>query len=130
MMSYGGLPPIFGEVGVNVVSYSVDGDEIGEIRLRIELDEDLERETYGLGGGLGAVSIVEKVAMVGELGDRSPITGTSPKPGITSMPNSSVKGRGGGRSTIASRSFDKTRTVRFDFLTLKICLKKDTNFFP
>jgi hypothetical protein len=119
MMSYGGLPPIFGEVGVSVVSwYSVDGDEIGEIRLRIELDEDLEREMYGLGGGLGVVSIVGKVAMVGELGDRSsPITGTSPKPGVTSMPNSSVKGRGGGRSTIASRSFDKTGTVRFDFLT-------------
>lgn len=90
------------------------GDEIGDIRLRIELDEDLERDIYGLGDGLGVVSIAGEVAM-GELGDRSPITDTSPYPGIISIPNSSVKGRGGGRSTMASRSFDKTRTVILSF---------------
>jgi hypothetical protein len=103
---YGGLPPIVGEVGVSVSRYSVDGDGIvGEIRLRIELDEGLERDIYGLGGGLAIiVSVVGEVAM-GRLGVRSPVTGKSPRPGITSMPKSSVKGRGGGRSTIASRSF-------------------------
>ena len=86
----------------------MDGDEIvGEIRLRIELDEDL-RGIYGLGGGLVAVSIVGDVA-AGRAGERSPITGNSPMPETISVPNSSVKGRGGGRSTMASRSFDKRK---------------------
>ena len=31
-----------------VSGYSVDGDGIGELRLREELDEDLERDIYGL----------------------------------------------------------------------------------
>ena len=87
----------------------MDGDEIGEIRLRVELDEDLERDIYGLGGGLtSVVSNVGKVVM-GEIGDLSPATGNSPKPGINSVPNSSVKGRGGGRSTMASKSYKKSQ---------------------
>jgi hypothetical protein len=94
----------------------VDGDEIGEIRLRVELDEDLERDIYGLGGGdfLNVVvsKVGEEVANTGEIGDLSPITGNSPKTGINSAPNSSVKGRGGGRSTMASKSYTQ-RTVRF-----------------
>jgi len=84
----------------------VDGDEIGEIRLRVELDEDLERDIYGLGGDLSVASNVVEVTM-GGIGDLSPVTANSPKPGIiiTSVPNSSVKGRGGGRSTMASKSY-------------------------
>ena len=72
--------------------------------MRVELDEDLERDIYGLGGDLGVVSNVGEVA-TGELGDLSPVADNSTKPGITSVPNSSVKGRGGGRSTIASKSY-------------------------
>jgi len=101
---YGGFPPVVGEVGgssVFVSRYSVDGDEIGEIRLRVELDEDLERDIYGLGGDL---SVVSNMGEGGGTGDLSPVTGNSPKPGITSVPKSSVKGRGGGRSTMASKS--------------------------
>jgi hypothetical protein len=79
-------------------------DEIGEIRLRVELDEDLERDIYGLGGDLSVVSNVGEVTM-GEIGDLSPVPANSAKPGITSVPNSSVKGRGGGRSTMASKSY-------------------------
>jgi hypothetical protein len=41
----------------------VDGDEIGEIRLRVELDEDLERDIYGLGGDLSVVSNIVEVTM-------------------------------------------------------------------
>lgn len=79
-------------------------DEIGEIRLRVELDEDLERDIYGLGADLSVVSNVGEVTM-GEMGDLSPVAANSAKPGIsTSVPNSSVKGRGGGRSTMASKS--------------------------
>jgi len=80
---------------------------MGEIRLTEELDEDLERDIYGLGGDLSVViSNVGEVA-IGEIGDLglSPVTGNSPNPGInTSVPKSSVKGRGGGRSAIASKS--------------------------
>ena len=109
MTFYGGLPSTAGAVGVSVVSkYSVDGDETGEMRLRIELDEDLVRDIYGL-GDLGVVSVVGEVFM------RSPVMGTSPKPGITSIPNSSVRGRGGGRSTMASRSFDEQPDLTFFF---------------
>lgn len=91
----------------------MDGDAIvGEIRLRIELDEDLEREIYGLGGGLVVVSVVGEDATE-RIGERSLITGNSPRPGTISMPNSSVKGRGGGRSTMASRSFGKVRIKIF-----------------
>jgi len=78
---------------------------VGEIMLRIELEEDRVREMYGLGDGLGASSRVENVG--GTLGDGfcdlSNGGLTSGGPGI-SNPNSSVNGRGGGRSTIASRS--------------------------
>ena len=89
-----------GELGASDSRYSVDGDgTVGDIILRIELDEDREREIYGLGDGLG-VSIVGEVAT----GERSPGKGDSPKAETTSMPNSSVKGRGGGRSTMASKS--------------------------
>jgi hypothetical protein len=126
MVFYGGLPSIVGVVGVSVVSkYSLDGDETGEIRLRIELDDDLVRDIYGLGAGLGVVSGVKEVAME-EIGDRSPVMGTSPKDCITSIPNSSVRGRGGGRSTIASRSFDE-QSVRSEFL---ISSFQNTHFFP
>ena len=86
----------------------MDGD-VDEIRLRIELDEDLERDIYGLGGGLvvvGVVSLVGEDGMGGRIGELSDITGISPRPEITSRPNSSVKGRGGARSTMASRSFN------------------------
>jgi hypothetical protein len=55
----------------------VDGDEIGELRLRVELDEDLERDIYGLGGDLIVVSNVGEVA-IGEIGDLSPVTTNSP----------------------------------------------------
>ena len=82
----------------------MDGDEIGEIRLREELDEDLERDIYGLGVDLSVISNVGEVTM-GEIGDLSPVAANSPKPGISSVPNSSVKGRGGGRSTMASKSY-------------------------
>ena len=94
----------------------MDGDEIGEIRLREELDEDLERDIYGLGGDLSVVvSNVGEVA-IGEIGDLSPGTGNSTNPGInTSVPNSSVKGRGGGRSTMASKSLTKNK---FRFVAL------------
>ena len=92
-----------GELGASDSRYSVDGDRtVGDIILRIELDEDREREIYGLGDGLG-VSIVGEIA-TGRLGERSPGKGDSPKAETTSMPNSSVKGRGGGRSTMASKS--------------------------
>ena len=75
--------------------------------LRIELEPDRVREIYGLGGGLGlAFSDVGEVAagMLGErFGDRSGRFGSGMEE-MTSRPYSSVKGRGGGRSTIASRS--------------------------
>ena len=85
----------------------MDGDEIGEIRLRIELDEDLERDIYALGGESSAVISNGGEVTVGEIGDirLSPVKGNSPNPGInTSVPKSSVKGRGGGRSTIQRTS--------------------------
>lgn len=95
--------------GISVVSrYSVNGDEIGELRLREELDEDFERDIYGLGGDLIVVISNVGVVTIGEVGDLSDMTGNSPNTGIiTSVPNSSVKGRGGGRSTMASRSFQR-----------------------
>ena len=78
--------------------------------MRVELDEDLERDIYGLGGDFSVVrSNVGEVA-IGEMGDLSLVTGNSPNPGIsTSVPNSSVKGRGGGRSTMASKSLTKNK---------------------
>ena len=90
----------------------MDGDEIGEIRLRLELDEDLERDIYGLGADITVVvSNIGESATVG-IGDLSPVTGISPKPGInTSVPNSSDKGRGGGRSTMASKSLQRTSQI-------------------
>ena len=90
----------------------MDGDEIGEIRLREELDDDLERDIYGLGGDLSVVTSNGGEVAIGEIGDLrlSPVTGNSPNPGInTSVPNSSVKGRGGGRSTMASKSLTKNK---------------------
>ena len=106
----------------------MDGDEIGEIRLRVELDEDLERDIYGLGGDLSVVSNIGEVT-TGEIGDLSPVTGNSPKPGITSAPNSSVRGRGGGRSTMASKSY-KNR-IRFGSLSfVKILLTSFRNSSP
>ena len=102
----------------------MDGDEIGELRLRVELDEDLERDIYGLGGGgLGVISNVGEIAM-GERGGLSLITGNSPKPGINSVPNSSVRGRGGGRSTMASKSYKEQSD--FALLSFKIL----TYLFP
>ena len=90
------------------------GEEIGEIRLREELDEDLlERNIYGLGGNLSVVSNVGEGPM-GETGDLSPTT-NSAKPGITSVPKSSVKGRGGGRSTMASKSYKKSQIWLSEF---------------
>lgn len=78
---------------------------VGEIMLRMEFEDDRVREMYGLGGGLGASSDVGDVG--GILGDRfgdlSNGEGTSGRPDI-SKPYSSVSGRGGGRSTMASRS--------------------------
>ena len=92
----------------------MDGDDIGEIRLREELDDDLEeRDIYGLGGDISVVISNGEVA-IGEIGDLrlSPATGKSPNPGInTSVPKSSVKGRGGGRSTMASKSLTKNEFI-------------------
>ena len=77
---------------------------VGEIMLRMELEEDRVREMYGLGDGLGASPRVGDVGgILGEFGDLSNEGAISGRPGI-SNPNSSVSGRGGGRSTIASRS--------------------------
>jgi hypothetical protein len=75
---------------------------VGDNKLRIEFDEE-RREMYGRGGGFGlSLSAVGEVA-VGILGDLSAGLGESILP-TSSIPNSSVKGRGGGRSTMASRS--------------------------
>lgn len=78
---------------------------VGEIMLRMELEDGFVREMYGLGGGLGVSSCVGDVG--GILGDRfgdlSNGEGASGRPEI-SNPYSSVSGRGGGRSTMASRS--------------------------
>ena len=117
-------------MGVSVVSgYSVDGDEMGEIRLREELDEDLERDIYGLGGDLTVVISNVGVVAVGEIGDLSDITGNSPNPGInTSVPNSSVKGRGGGRSTMASRSFQRQDQISGSPLPVRFKILGLTSF--
>ena len=105
----------------------MEGDEIGDIRLREELDEDLERDIYGLGGDLSVVISNVGEAAIGEIGDLSPATGNSPNPGInTSVPNSSVKGRGGGRSTMASKSLTMNKFKFVAALTFKI----ETYFFP
>ena len=63
--------------------------------LIMDEDDDRVRETYGLGVGL----LESGVAGLGEGGGSS-----SSNDGAISSPNSSVSGRGGGRSTIASRS--------------------------
>jgi len=74
----------------------------------MEFDVDRLRDIYGLGGGLGlAASMVVGEAGWGILGERlgerlSPV-GTLGSDTI-SRPNSSVNGRGGGRSTMASKS--------------------------
>ena len=91
----------------------MDGKEIGEMRLREKLDdEDLERNIYGLGGGdLSVVISNGGEVAIGGIGDLLPIIGNSPNPGInTSVPNSSVKGRGGGRSIMASESLTKNES--------------------
>lgn len=64
----------------------------------IDCDEDRAR-MYGLGGGLAGSVVTGLVRDNGEVG------GSSSSRGETSSPNSSVSGRGGGRSTIASRSW-------------------------
>lgn len=75
---------------------------VGDNKLRIELEE-VRREMYGRGEGLGlSPSAVGDVAL-GIVGDMSAGLGNS-KPDTSSIPNSSVTGRGGGRSTMASRS--------------------------
>jgi hypothetical protein len=62
---------------------------------------------YGL---VGVVSIVGEVAIIRELGDRSPVTGTSLRSlEITSMPNSSVKGREGGQVRFEVSRFCKKK---------------------
>jgi len=78
---------------------------VGEIMLRMELEDDLVREIYGLGGGLGVSSgVCDNVGILGEsFGDLSNGEETSGRPEI-SNPYSSVSGRGGGRSTMASSS--------------------------
>lgn len=68
----------------------------------IEEEVDLVRDMYGRGDGLG-VSLVGE----GSEGGTDDVDRWSSKfmlPGIISIPKSSVKGRGGGRSTMASRS--------------------------
>lgn len=78
---------------------------VGEIMLRMELEDDLVREIYGLGGDLGGSSwIGDAGGILGDrFGDLSNGEGASGRPGI-SNPYSSVSGRGGGRSTMASSS--------------------------
>jgi len=78
---------------------------VGEIMLRMELEDDLVREIYGLGEDLGPSSWIGDVGgMLGDrFGDLSNGEETSGRPEI-SNPYSSVSGRGGGRSTMASRS--------------------------
>lgn len=68
---------------------------------------DERRGIYGLGGGLGLSPIVGEVALgiVGNL-SRSPFKIGSVIPTISS-PYSSVSGRGGGLSTMASRSCEE-----------------------
>lgn len=88
---------------------SVEGEEIvGEMRLRSELVADLLRDMYGLGDGFGLeLSVTIGEEGVGVRGDLSPLPAGKLGSGIPltiSTPNSSVRGRGGGRSTIASRS--------------------------
>jgi len=87
--------------------YSVDGDDIvGEIILRIELEDDLVRDMYGRGGGFGLSTVGDLAA--GMFGDRfvdiSWMMFPSGRPDIISIPNSSM-GRGGGLSTIASSNY-------------------------
>ena len=59
-------------------------------------DEDLERRMYGLGGGL-CCSVGDVTSLTGEVGEVRPTPVTSSKP--------SCNARGGGRSTMASRSY-------------------------
>lgn len=95
-----------GEVGLKrALFWSGSGVELGEMRLRIE-DEDRDRETYGRGDGFGCSVAGEKVGETGEACPRS--CGKSPAPEMISIPNSSVRGRGGGLSTIASSNFRKS----------------------
>lgn len=93
----------------NMSTRSVEGDEIvGDMRLRIELVADLLRDMYGLGCGFGLeFSVTIGDEGVGVRGDLSPVPAGKFGSGIPltiSTPYSSVRGRGGGRSTIASRS--------------------------
>ena len=67
------------------------------MRFSIELDEEREREMYGLGGGF-ELSTAPRDLATGMFGDRF---GSSS--GISSRrPKSSVSGRGGALSTMAS----------------------------
>lgn len=105
---------VFADAGLLSASMcSVEGeDSVGDMRLRIEFDVDLLRDIYGLGGGFGlepslAVGVVGVELFEGQTGDLSPLPDGMLGSGIPltiSIPNSSVRGRGGGRSTIASRS--------------------------
>lgn len=107
-----GLWPL-GSVGVDIV---------GESRLRMEFAEP-RREIYGLGDGLG-LSVVVGEAALGILGDRSRsvLRFGSDSPAI-SIPYSSVRGRGGGLSTMASRSYK-------DVSKLRVCIGKYVRHAP
>ena len=56
--------------------------------------EFARRGMYGLGGGLAGSRLLTQGSCSGGKG-------------VISKPNSSVSGRGGGRSTIASRSYNR-----------------------
>lgn len=97
-----GLRGLLESDGVNI---SVCGLEptVGDTRLMIDDDDDREREIYGRGGGFAGSA----VGVVGDFGDLGVSRATSCSGMLCdgrSRPNSSVNGRGGGRSTIASRS--------------------------
>jgi len=65
----------------------------------IDDGDDRERGKYGLTGDL-AGSVAGLECGEGEVG----VSGSTMGAGAISSPNSSVSGRGGGRSTIASKS--------------------------
>lgn len=65
-------------------------------KVKIDEDDDLEREIYGLGAGFGGSSIIGVDGV--EIGSSNAGKGPSKK-------SSAVMGRGGGRSSSASRSW-------------------------
>jgi len=104
---YGRTPAVNGGAGLDgVLGLGASGicpaDEgkdgvVGESTLMID-DDDPRRETYGRGGGLSTTGVVG----CGDAG--ASCGGCCDCCSGISMPNWSVTGRGGGRSTIASRS--------------------------